>query len=434
MSQARTRNRHVWSNGSLAQAWGTTKLKRHHQPPLTSALNCAKRRSIQKRRAAPQKLAPASPTPKKPVGAPPTTPPHPPRKKRQGANFDHVAEEGRNCRWTPQQSQRLIQIVQHQAATHGLSIRWTLVSKELGHSKSARQCRERWQNVDDPLIDQGPWSPEEDSVVYAVIQTVYRQWSVITNIVNAWRAACGITTRRTGIQIKHRFGGRSTLSIARAKAAAAAAPTVLPTVQPPPDSATEDTKDTEDLVELNALEQFASSFLPETDDAFTAIVDHDWVAMLHHRAEATEPEVATAPSCAEASLDDTCLFAYETLSDETTDLLDCDRIGFDRLHVEKQRAIRCDHHTQNIRTTWFRFGALGDVAPADAIRAINELVGSITNASRAASTRATATAATQRRRRPTLRAAEMVKAKARTSAPRNPVPAAKRARAVLTSC
>ena len=52
----------------------------------------------------------------------------------------------------------LIQMVQ----TYGTK-RWSLVASNL-KGRTGKQCRERWTNQLNPLINKRPWSTEEDEV------------------------------------------------------------------------------------------------------------------------------------------------------------------------------------------------------------------------------------------------------------------------------
>jgi hypothetical protein len=60
--------------------------------------------------------------------------------------------------WTREEDDMLIQMVQ----TYGTK-RWSLVASHL-KGRTGKQCRERWTNQLNPLINKRPWSTEEDEV------------------------------------------------------------------------------------------------------------------------------------------------------------------------------------------------------------------------------------------------------------------------------
>ena len=60
--------------------------------------------------------------------------------------------------WTREEDDMLVQMVQ----AYGTK-RWSLVASNL-KGRTGKQCRERWTNQLNPLINKRPWSTEEDEV------------------------------------------------------------------------------------------------------------------------------------------------------------------------------------------------------------------------------------------------------------------------------
>ena len=79
-------------------------------------------------------------------------------------------------------------------AGDGKNVDWEQVAKHV-HGRTARQCKERWQNYLDPEINNGKWSPEEDSILLEKYSQFGPKWVCIaqffrnrtdTNVKNRW--------------------------------------------------------------------------------------------------------------------------------------------------------------------------------------------------------------------------------------------------------
>jgi hypothetical protein len=71
---------------------------------------------------------------------------------------------------------------------------WDQVSRDLP-GRTARQCRERWVTYLSPSVNRGPWTSEEDGLLFDLIQTHGTKWGLLTgffhgrtqnNIKNRW--------------------------------------------------------------------------------------------------------------------------------------------------------------------------------------------------------------------------------------------------------
>ena len=90
--------------------------------------------------------------------------------------------------WLVEEDELLCQLV---AAGHS---NWGQVARHIP-GRSAKQCRERWNNNLDPRINRGPWTPEED----AILLKVQREQG------NRWAALARMLPGRTENAIKTRF-------------------------------------------------------------------------------------------------------------------------------------------------------------------------------------------------------------------------------------
>ena len=69
--------------------------------------------------------------------------------------------------WTASEDEAIVKLV----AELGTK-RWSVIAERLagmskvGSKRTGKQCRTRWLNHLDPTINKGPWTPEEDRILY----------------------------------------------------------------------------------------------------------------------------------------------------------------------------------------------------------------------------------------------------------------------------
>lgn len=71
---------------------------------------------------------------------------------------------------------------------------WPRITRILPH-RSSKQCRERWFNHLDQSVSKGPWTPEEDELIYRQVKTIGGKWSQIAKMLSG----------RTDNAIKNRY-------------------------------------------------------------------------------------------------------------------------------------------------------------------------------------------------------------------------------------
>ena len=53
---------------------------------------------------------------------------------------------------------------------------WELLAKRI-NGRSGKQCRERWKNQLNPLLKKGPWSVEENWILFIMYKANKNSWS-----------------------------------------------------------------------------------------------------------------------------------------------------------------------------------------------------------------------------------------------------------------
>ncbi|EAY21683.1 Myb-like DNA-binding domain containing protein [Trichomonas vaginalis G3] len=55
---------------------------------------------------------------------------------------------------------------------------WEYLSRQIG-TRSSRQCRERWTNYLSPRLSQGPWSKDEDRLLFHKVKKYGKKWELL---------------------------------------------------------------------------------------------------------------------------------------------------------------------------------------------------------------------------------------------------------------
>jgi len=71
---------------------------------------------------------------------------------------------------------------------------WISIASKMGN-KNARQCRERWNNYLNPLLEKRDWTQEEDDIIIEKHMEVGCHWNVISRLLKG----------RSGNSVRNRF-------------------------------------------------------------------------------------------------------------------------------------------------------------------------------------------------------------------------------------
>lgn len=116
-----------------------------------------------------------------------------PRKERR------VREDNRWTRFTAEEDERLIQLVN----LHGA--RWSVIGYYM-KTRNARQCRERWDTYLNPSRVLSAWTPTENYILYEAHRIYGNKWSLISNSYLPQRSAMAIKNRWRSFEIQIRNG------------------------------------------------------------------------------------------------------------------------------------------------------------------------------------------------------------------------------------
>lgn len=84
----------------------------------------------------------------------------------------------KTSRWTASQDNELKRLV----SQHGTK-NWNRIGSMIEGGKTGKQCRERWHNQLDPLINKAPWTEEEERVLLEAHARHGNQWAEIAKMI-----------------------------------------------------------------------------------------------------------------------------------------------------------------------------------------------------------------------------------------------------------
>ncbi|GBG31963.1 Transcription factor MYB3R-5 [Hondaea fermentalgiana] len=94
--------------------------------------------------------------------------------------------------WTPEEDERLLQLVKE----HG-AMRWARIAEHMPN-KTGNQCSQRWHKALDPTIVKGKWSDAEDDLLVKLVEQKGKKWKEISFSIPG----------RTGKQCRDRYTAR----------------------------------------------------------------------------------------------------------------------------------------------------------------------------------------------------------------------------------
>ncbi|KAG0220030.1 Transcription factor myb3r-5, partial [Mortierella sp. GBA43] len=78
--------------------------------------------------------------------------------------------------WTPEEDRQLRALVNELGAE-----KWVLIASRLG-SRTGKQCRERWHNHLDPTIDKSPFTPKENELIFKLFEQFGSKWAEMSKL------------------------------------------------------------------------------------------------------------------------------------------------------------------------------------------------------------------------------------------------------------
>ena len=103
-----------------------------------------------------------------------------------------MGEPSQRTRFTKEEDERLKQLVSYQDTPN-----WNDIARYM-HNRSARQCRERYNNYLRPTLVNGPWTEEENYLLTSLYEKYGPKWSLIAQSFNG-RSAVNIKNHHSSL-------------------------------------------------------------------------------------------------------------------------------------------------------------------------------------------------------------------------------------------
>lgn len=87
-----------------------------------------------------------------------------------------VPKASHKCPFTIEEDRKLVQFVVANGPRN-----WGQIARELGN-RTPKQCRERWNNQLDPMINKGPWTRQEDIIIAEQQRILGNKWAEISRL------------------------------------------------------------------------------------------------------------------------------------------------------------------------------------------------------------------------------------------------------------
>lgn len=81
------------------------------------------------------------------------------------------SDHSKRKRFTPEEDKKMRELVKEKGTKQ-----WDLISKEIGN-RTARQCRDRWNNYLSPNVSHREWTIDEDRLLIQCLKEFGSRWS-----------------------------------------------------------------------------------------------------------------------------------------------------------------------------------------------------------------------------------------------------------------
>lgn len=113
-----------------------------------------------------------------------------------------VCENSQRTRFTKEEDERLRHLVSYQDPPN-----WNDIARYM-HHRTARQCRERYNNYLRPTLVNGPWSEEENFLLTSLYEKYGPKWSLIAQSFNG-RSAVNVKNHHSSLVSQSMVKNRS---------------------------------------------------------------------------------------------------------------------------------------------------------------------------------------------------------------------------------
>jgi myb proto-oncogene protein len=111
--------------------------------------------------------------------------------------------------WTPEEDAQLTALVMEHMNTYTFKPRWTKIAHAMHGTRNGKQCRERWTEHLDPSANRQEWTSEEESRLQALVKQYGPAWSEIARSMGTNRPPNDVKNHWNNLSRERRWGKRA---------------------------------------------------------------------------------------------------------------------------------------------------------------------------------------------------------------------------------